>query len=88
MSRRTRAAQRMQRLIANRNEEERTSATERRRQRMTRMRAERRAARLEDARLRKRRSSSAVSDRKRFDSAVYLASKVFNGSDGSSIEVV
>ncbi|VDK80731.1 unnamed protein product [Onchocerca ochengi] len=51
LSHRTRTAQRIQRLNANRSQEEWVSATERRRQRMAQIRAERRAARLEDVRL-------------------------------------
>ncbi|VDK85019.1 unnamed protein product [Onchocerca ochengi] len=63
----TRAAKRMQRLIANQNEEERASATERRRQRMAQMRAERRAARFED--------------NKKFDAAIVDMVVTFNVDD-------
>ena len=56
----------MRRVIANQTEEERASSNERNRQRMAQIRveetAERRAARLEDARLRAQRSRSPVSD--------------------------
>ncbi|VDK87991.1 unnamed protein product [Onchocerca ochengi] len=47
-------AEGLQRLIANHTEEERASTNERTRLRMTQMRAERRSARLENARLRAR----------------------------------
>ncbi|VDN00239.1 unnamed protein product, partial [Onchocerca ochengi] len=49
---------RQRRSIANQIEEERTAANERKRQRMAKMRAEQRAAKLEEARLRVRQSSS------------------------------
>ena len=66
LGRRTRGAEAVRRVIANQTEEERTSANERNRQRMAKIRAEeaaeRHAARLEDARLRARRSLSAASD--------------------------
>ncbi len=56
----------MRRVLANRTDEERASANELSRQRMAQVRAdetaERRAARLDDARLRARRTRSAASD--------------------------
>jgi hypothetical protein len=56
----------VRRVIANQTEEERASANERNRQRMAQIRAEesaeRRAVRLEDARLRARRSRYAALD--------------------------
>ncbi len=63
---RTRRAQAFRRVLANRTDEERASANELNRQRMAQVRAdetaERRAARLDDARLRARRARSAASD--------------------------
>ena len=65
LGRRTRGAEAVRRVIANQTEEERASANERNRQRMAQIRAEeaaeQRAARLEGARLRARRSRSAAS---------------------------
>ncbi len=55
---RARAAEALRRFTANQTEEERSSANERSRQRMAQMRAERRAARLEEARLRACQSSA------------------------------
>ncbi|XP_015419231.1 PREDICTED: origin recognition complex subunit 4 isoform X3 [Myotis davidii] len=76
LGRRTRGAEAVRRVIANQTEEERASANERNRQRMAQKRAEeaaeRRAARLEDARWRARRarraqrSRSAASDLLRY----------------------
>ncbi|XP_045429827.1 stress response protein NST1 [Pipistrellus kuhlii] len=69
LGRRTRGAEAVRRVIANQTEEERASANERNRQRMAQKRAketaEQRAARLEDARLRARRSRSAALNRLR-----------------------
>ena len=62
----TRRTEARRRVIANQNEEQRGSANDRYRQIMAQIRseeaAERRAARLEDALLRARRSSSAASE--------------------------
>lgn len=64
--RRTRGAEAVRRVIATQTEDERSSVNKRNRQRMAQIRAEeaaeRRAARLEDARLRARLSRSAASD--------------------------
>ncbi|VDK71479.1 unnamed protein product [Onchocerca ochengi] len=66
LGRRTRAAEAMRRLAANKTEEERASTNEQNRQRMARKRTkktvERDATRLQDAQLRARRSCSAASD--------------------------
>ncbi|VDM99273.1 unnamed protein product [Onchocerca ochengi] len=69
---RTRTRERQRRLIANQTEEERASANERRRQRMAQMRAERYGARLQEARLRARQSSSATSDLLPFEQNEWL----------------
>nr|XP_034961079.1 uncharacterized protein LOC118080247 [Zootoca vivipara] len=69
LGRHTRQAEAKRRSIANQTEEERASAKERQRQRTAQKRAEetveRRAARLENARLRARRERSAASNRDR-----------------------
>jgi hypothetical protein len=66
VGRRTHGAEAVRRVVANQTEEERASANKRNRQRMAQIRAEeaaeRRTARLEDARLRARRSRSTASD--------------------------
>ncbi|GFV94454.1 uncharacterized protein TNCV_3352921 [Trichonephila clavipes] len=66
LSRNTRKAKSVRRVIAYQTEEERASVNERSRQRMTQIRAneaaKERATRLEDARLRVRQSRSATSD--------------------------
>ncbi len=66
LGRRTRAAEAIRRVIANQTVEERASSNDLNRQRLTQILAsepaERRAARLEDARVRARRSRFAASD--------------------------
>uniref|UniRef100_A0A8R1TK12 Uncharacterized protein n=1 Tax=Onchocerca volvulus TaxID=6282 RepID=A0A8R1TK12_ONCVO len=62
LGRHTRAAERRRRLVANQTEEERALSNEKKRQEMAQIRAQRRAVKLADARLRAHQSCSAASD--------------------------